>query len=243
MWSSAGTFTYADAVVFKLQDQTTDGGAYWDTQDSLTTINYPDTYNGSLNWLNYEGYWGNEGVNDCWWYAVHKECELVGGPPGPLRTEMSNLKRRKRDVSKTLLENLRSDDLPSHTLATTSSGGSSYAFHTDTTSAKFVAVEQVCASVNGPSNVDSAQPTYSYVSSYAYATAKSGTTLYTIAVPRCAGSSFVSSYAVGLCSSKSQSQCSYGNHRAIRAYSVDPVVLGTQEVAAVTVHDLDDWNF
>ena len=101
MWSSAGTFTYVNAVVFKLQDVTSDGGAYWDTQNALTLFNYPDTYTGSQSWLNYLGDWGNKGVNNCWWYSIHKECELVDGPVGPARADTLGQKR-KRDV---LVEN------------------------------------------------------------------------------------------------------------------------------------------
>ena len=88
MWSSAGTFTYIDAVVLKLQDATSDNGVYWDTQNNLVTINYPDTYTDSLAWLNYKGSWGNKGTTNCWWYFIYKECELSSGPNGPLRDDV-----------------------------------------------------------------------------------------------------------------------------------------------------------
>jgi hypothetical protein len=88
MWSSAGTFTYINAVIFQLQDVTSDGGVYWDTQNSLTTINYPDTYTDSLAWLNFQGDWGNIGSTSCWWYSIYNQCELTDGPNGPLRSDV-----------------------------------------------------------------------------------------------------------------------------------------------------------
>jgi hypothetical protein len=239
MWSSAGTFTYFNAGVFKLQDVTSDGGVYWDTQSSLTPINWPDLYSGSLDWLNYRGHWGNKGVDNCWWYSLYPGCELVTGPNGPLRPEVLNYIRRKRDVSKTLLENLSERDLPSQVLATMSTGNPSYTFYTDATVAPLVAVEQVCASITTAAN---GEPTHSYVSSYTYTTAKAGMAEYTVKeVPACEGYSFVSSYSIGLCTEKSN--CSYGDRRAIQVYSTDPGVFGPQEAASVIVRDLDNWVF
>ncbi|KAG6893040.1 hypothetical protein C0992_011485, partial [Termitomyces sp. T32_za158] len=87
-WATAGTFTYVDAVVFKLQDVTSDGDVSWDIRDSLVNFAYPDTFSGSYNWLNYKGYWGNIGQTNCWWYKIHKECEIVTGPDGPYRPDV-----------------------------------------------------------------------------------------------------------------------------------------------------------
>lgn len=87
-WATAGTFTYVDAVVFKLQDLTSDGGVSWDIRDSFVNFAYPDTFSGSHNWLNYKGYWGNIGQTTCWWYKIHKECEIVTGPDGPYRSNV-----------------------------------------------------------------------------------------------------------------------------------------------------------
>jgi hypothetical protein len=86
MWPGVGNFTYFDAKVFKLQDVTSDDGVYWDTQDNLTVINYPDLHSGSLNWLNYKGHWGNK-VN-CWQEGKHDVCDTDSGPEGPLRPEL-----------------------------------------------------------------------------------------------------------------------------------------------------------
>jgi hypothetical protein len=88
MWSTAGTQTYVNAVIFQLQDVTSDGGVYWDTQNSLTTINYPDNYTDSLSWLNFQGDWGNIGSTSCWWHFIYSECELIDGPNGPLRSDV-----------------------------------------------------------------------------------------------------------------------------------------------------------
>ena len=67
-WAKPGTFTYAKALIFKLQDKTSDKGVKWDTRDNLVTLNYPDTYSGELSWLNYKGWWGNRAATDCWWW-------------------------------------------------------------------------------------------------------------------------------------------------------------------------------
>jgi hypothetical protein len=236
MWSGAGTFTFFNGLIFKLQDVTSDGGVYWDTQDSLTPINWPDLYSGSLDWLNYRGRWGNEGDDTCWWYELYPACDLVTGPPGPMRPEVFN-HPGKRDGSQPLHEKLSAGDLPSQVLATMSPGNPSYTFYTDAASASLVAVEQICASVITGEN---GEPTRSYVSSYTYTPAKVGTTQYTVKeVPACKGYSFVSSYSVGLCTDKSN--CTYGDRRDIRVYSEDPDVFGPQEVASVIVDDLDDW--
>jgi len=87
-WATAGTFTYVNAVVFKLKDVTADGGVAWDTRDSLVTFNYPDTFSGSLDWLNYQGDWGNVGQTSCWWHVFYSECEVSTGPSGPLRADV-----------------------------------------------------------------------------------------------------------------------------------------------------------
>jgi hypothetical protein len=86
MWSSAGSFTIMPLV--NIQDVTSDGGVYWDTQNNLTTINYPDNYTDSLSWLNFQGDWGNMGSTSCWWYSIYSSCELVDGPNGPLRSNV-----------------------------------------------------------------------------------------------------------------------------------------------------------
>jgi hypothetical protein len=88
MWSSAGSFPYINVVAFKIKDVTSDGGVYWDTQDSLTTIKYPDFYTGNLAWLNFQGDWGNVGSTSCWWHFILPMCELVDGPKGPLRPDV-----------------------------------------------------------------------------------------------------------------------------------------------------------
>jgi hypothetical protein len=96
MWSTPGTFTYVNAVVFKLQDQTSDGGVYWDTGagngNSLVSIDYPPPASGgykeNMGWLNYLGLWGNKGTTNCWWHVFYQECELTTGPNGPARDDV-----------------------------------------------------------------------------------------------------------------------------------------------------------
>ncbi|KAG7100149.1 hypothetical protein E1B28_001928 [Marasmius oreades] len=88
IWETADTHTYVDAVIFKLQDLTSDDGVYWDTRDSLVTYNFPDTFSGPDDWLNYKGVYGNKGTTDCWWHIFYDECAITTGPPGPYRTDV-----------------------------------------------------------------------------------------------------------------------------------------------------------
>jgi len=88
MWAAAGTFTYVNAVIFKLQDITSDSGFHWDSKDSIVPLSHPDTFSGDLNWLNFKGAWGNKGKTDCFWHAIFPECEIVGGPGGPVREDV-----------------------------------------------------------------------------------------------------------------------------------------------------------
>jgi len=90
MWASAGTFTYVNAVVFKLQDATSDSGVHWDSKDSIVPLLYPDSYSGDLAWLNFKGAWGNKGTTKCWWHAIFSDCEIVDGPGGPVRDDVFN---------------------------------------------------------------------------------------------------------------------------------------------------------
>jgi hypothetical protein len=236
MWSSVGEFTYLNALVFTLQDVTSDDGVHWDTQGNLTAISYPDSYSGSLNWLNYKGNWGNKAFNNCWKWASRDVCSMDTGPTGPLQSDAMNPKHTKRAPSETLLETLSERDLPSQVLATQSPGNPSYTFYVDAMGAPLIAVQQVCASATTAAN---GEPTHTYASSYTYTTAKPGMAEYTVKdVPACEGYSYVSSYFIGTCTE--ESQCLYGAPRAIRVYSADSP--SSQQVASVVVHDLDNWS-
>jgi hypothetical protein len=114
-----------------------------------------------------------------------------------------------------------------------------------------IAIEQRCATLNSTSTDDGAPPTYSYSSTYASVPSVSGVTQYTITVPACDTPSTVASYAAGSCLSdlndtasleSDLAGCSFGTQRTIRAFSSDPSVAGIQQVAAVTVDDLDNWT-
>jgi hypothetical protein len=97
MWSSVGNFS--TVPVLSLLDQTSDGGVYWDTQNSLTTINYPDNYSGNFSWLNYHGVWGNKGNSGCWWHGFAQMCDVADGPRGPLRPELEGAANIGRAVA------------------------------------------------------------------------------------------------------------------------------------------------
>ncbi|KAG6821442.1 hypothetical protein H0H93_010166 [Arthromyces matolae] len=158
-WATKGTFTYVNAVVFKLQDITSDNGLYWDTKDSLVTYAYPDGFSGSSDWLNYRGYWGNAGQTDCWWYKIHNECEVVTGPDGPYRPDVLGGTKLKGAPSKAIM-----DGPMSQTLGTVSQGPtSSFTFYLGDSAPKIasgytrIALKQTCKSViyaaNGEINV------------------------------------------------------------------------------------------
>ncbi|KAG8827579.1 Vacuolar protein sorting-associated protein 62 [Serendipita sp. 399] len=250
-WVSAGTFTYVNAVVFQLQDITSDGGVYWDTQNSLTTLNYPDTYSGDQNWLNYAGAWGNKAVKNCWWSVFYDECKLVAGPIGPVRSDVLGSAKLTTGA---LLEKT-SMGLPSQTLATISpNSSSSFSIYLDSApalvSGQTITVNQVCATLNATSIHEPSTPSYSYTSTYASSPVRKGATRYTIEVAACEDGSHVSAYSLGICAgniSESASleedlrDCSFGAQRPIRAFSNDPNANAT-ETAAVIVTDLDNWH-
>ncbi|CCA75387.1 hypothetical protein PIIN_09371 [Serendipita indica DSM 11827] len=246
MWSSAGSFTYVNAIIFQLKDTTSDGGVYWDTVNALTTIGYPDTYSGSQNWLNYVGAWGNKGVNNCWWYGIHDECELVDGPTGPVRADLLGAAK----TSGSLFAKA-SADLPSHVLATPSTDSSTYKVHLETPlisnaalGVSYLAVEQLCATLNQTATQDTSLPVYSFTPKYMTFPLKR-TAEYTLSVQACDEGSFVYAYAVGYCANSLDEEadsvdgCNFGQRRKIRAFSND--VVGAQEVRAVVTEDLDNW--
>ena len=76
LWATAGTFTYVDAVIFQLKDETGNGGVAWDTKDSIVPMSYPDLYSGLFDWLNFRGIWGNKGDDSCWWHFIYPEVGL-----------------------------------------------------------------------------------------------------------------------------------------------------------------------
>jgi len=260
MWSSAGTFTYINAVIFQLQDVTSDGGVYWDTQNSLTTINYPDTYTDSLAWLNFQGDWGNIGSTSCWWYSIYNQCELTDGPNGPLRSDVEGattiemvIPGSEANSTPTILGKQIMSGPLSQTLAIVSTGDTSeYTIHLSAAQqSRVIAIEQRCATLNSTSTDDDTPPTYSYTSTYASVPSVGGLTQYTIALPACDTPSTVASYAAGSYLSglndstsleSDLSGCSFGTQRTIRAFSSDSSVPGIQQASAVTVNDLDNWT-
>ncbi|KAG8768856.1 Vacuolar protein sorting-associated protein 62 [Serendipita sp. 405] len=257
MWSKAGTFTYIDAVVFKLQDVTSDQGVYWDTKDHLVPIGYPETYTESLEWLNYQGTWGNKGATNCWWYWMYKQCELVTGPNGPLRADV--LGSAKSTSAHSLLNPANMRGPLSQTLASISTGDSQYTIYLDTASVlqqaspipQYLSLVQTCATHNTTSTASSDEPEYSYSSTYSTIVLAKGKSKYNFSVSPCDPSAFVATYSVGLCASdlsdsatldQDLTDCSFGAARRIRAFSTDPSITDIQEVSSVVVEDLDDWS-
>ncbi|KAG8805653.1 Vacuolar protein sorting-associated protein 62, partial [Serendipita sp. 399] len=256
MWSKAGTFTYIDAVVFKLQDVTSDQGVYWDTKDRLVPVGYPDTYADPLDWLNYQGTWGNKGATNCWWYFMYKQCELVTGPNGPLRPDVLGASAKSTSANSRPGSASMRGPL-SQTLATVSTGASQYTIYLDGASVtvgsttRYVSVEQICATQNTTSTTSSEGPTYSYSSTYTTTVLSKGKSKYILSVSPCDSSSFVATYSVGLCTTDlgdsatidgDLTDCTFGEARRIRAFSSDPKITDIQLVSSVVVEDLDDWS-
>ena len=245
-WAKPGTYTYVNAVVFQLQDVTADGGVAWDTKDSLVTYSYPDTFSGSDDWLNYKGAWGNIGTDDCWWYVFHNECEVVGGPGGPLRPDVLGA----ASVDPTAASSGSSMSGPlSQTLGTVSKDGkSSYTLYIDSavhtlasqSGQSKLAVQQTCTSTlktETPKD-NSTAPAAPVISTNVGSISLTDSTKNTISVEGCAENFAVSSYSVGLCKNDSQTDCTWSSPRALRAFSSE----GLQQTKAIVVTDLDVWS-
>lgn len=240
-WATAGTFTYVDAVIFKLQDLTSDGGVSWDTKDSLVDLAYPDTYSGSLDWLNYKGAWGNIGTTDCWWHVFYSECQNVTGPTGPLRSDVLGAAKTSSPTKGKMQGPL------SQTLGTASKDTtSSFTFYVDPSAQTLasgsgytqLAVKKLCTSTVEPADKNSKPATST--SSAAIQLTKANS--FTITPKACENSS-VTSYAVGLCADNTLADCAWAPSRALRAYSADPSVHDIQTATAIVVSDLDTWRW
>ncbi|KAG6864131.1 hypothetical protein C0991_012234 [Blastosporella zonata] len=259
-WATAGTFTYVDAVVFKLQDLTSDGGVYWDIKDSLVAFAYPGTFSGALDWLNYKGLWGNVGETGCWWYVFYKECKIVTGPDGPYRTDVLGAAKVAQGVATPSEDKMKGplsvrlfglnqtfsaiNRFGQHTLGIASTDTvSSFTFHIDTSGHKVVgythlAVQQTCTSTVRPIE-DGTQPATSTTSAVTELTDASK---FTITPSACRNNFSVTSYTVGACTDSTMTYCSWGSARVLRAYSPDAFVLGIQAPSAIVVTDLDNWR-
>lgn len=66
-----------------------------------------------------------------------------------------------------------------------------------------------------------------------------------VIVPACS-QGFVTSYTIGFCSTSETSSCSWAStSRILRAFHTNAEVdgFGAQDVKAIVVDDLDDWEF
>lgn len=240
-WASAGTFTYVNAVVLKLQDITSNGGVAWDTRDSLVSFRYPDSYTGAQSWLNYKGYWGNIGQTNCWWYVFHKECEIVTGPDGPVRAEVLGAATFSSISEESMQGTL------SQVLGTTSTEStSSFTFYIDSSihsvASKLaytrIAVKQTCIPTLPTMNDAVAQASTTFAT-----TPFTAASQFTISPKACAQDFSVTSYTVGVCADSNQTECVWGSPRALRAYSSNPSVHGVEAATAIIVSDLDNWRW
>ncbi|KAG5638349.1 hypothetical protein H0H81_000482 [Sphagnurus paluster] len=240
-WASAGTFTYVNAVVLKLQDITSNGGVAWDTRDSLVSFRYPDSYTGAQSWLNYKGYWGNIGQTNCWWYVFHKECEIVTGPDGPVRAEVLGAATFSSISEESMQGTL------SQVLGTTSTEStSSFTFYIDSSihsvASKLaytrIAVKQTCIPTLPTMNDAVAQASTTFAT-----TPFTAASQFTTSPKACAQDFSVTSYTVGVCADSNQTECVWGSPRALRAYSSNPSVHGVEAATAIIVSDLDNWRW
>ncbi|RDB20841.1 Vacuolar protein sorting-associated protein 62 [Hypsizygus marmoreus] len=228
-WATAGTFTYVDAIVFKLQDITSDGGVSWDTKDSLVALGYPESYSDSLGWLNYKGAWGNVGQTNCWWYVFHNECQVVTGPGGPLRDDVLGAAKVVAGFTPKSMKGP-----PSQTLGTSSTDTkSSFTLYIDTSVHQFasdssfthLAVQQTCTSIVEATEDDKEGTTPATSTTFA-ATPLTKASKFTIAPVACAKDSSVTSYTIGLCANGTEENCLYSTSRILRAFSADTSVHG-----------------
>ncbi|KAL0573167.1 hypothetical protein V5O48_008801 [Marasmius crinis-equi] len=239
IWETAGTHTYVDAVIFKLQDLTSEDGVYWDTRESLVIYNFPDLFSGSDAWLNYKGVYGNKGTTDCWWYVFHKECKVVTGPPGPYRTDVmgvnfkdSTSELEAQDPSKWDMKGPLSQVLG----LTTDADHSTFTIYLNLeTSETFIGLKVTCSSTDQEAPSDQ----------FHFVVTPAGLNLQgnkiTITSPACPPNTKITAYNVGLCTESSS--CQWARSRALKAYSKDGNANGAQETRAIAVEDLDVWEF
>ncbi|KAF9258254.1 hypothetical protein L218DRAFT_948500 [Marasmius fiardii PR-910] len=243
IWETADTHTYVNAVIFQLQDLTSDDGVYWDTRDSLVTYNFPDTFSGSNDWLNYKGAYGNKGTTDCWWHIFYDECEVVTGPTGPYRTDVMSAAFRAAPSSGPLetLDPTKWDmqgPLSQVLGFASDSSNSSFTIYLNTPSAeRFVGLNVTCASTSAKSASQFRLVT-------TQADLSSGDHKLTVTSPACPPNTSITKYNVGLCTDSSSASCQWATRsRALKAYSKDKAVSGAQTATAIEVEDLDVWSF
>ncbi|KAJ8091053.1 hypothetical protein PM082_024661 [Marasmius tenuissimus] len=240
IWQTVGTHTYVDVVIFQLQDITGDGGLQWDTRDSLVVYNYPDTFSGDQDWLNYKGVWGNKGSTSCWWYSIYNECEVITGPSGPYRSDVlgaSFAASAGDDRSVTSHDPAKWDmSGPFSEILGAPSGTpekSTFTFYLSSdmisaSDATIVAVKQNC---QGGDSGETA-------STFASVPFDKRSSKFTVSPAACASGSSAASYSVALCSSETEDSCSFTNQRKLRAFGPE----GPVDAAAIDVEDLDVWN-
>ncbi|KAB5595901.1 AMP deaminase [Ceratobasidium theobromae] len=245
IWPGPGSWV----VVYKLKDETKDGGAVWQAKDNIYPIEYTPSaaYLGDQAWVNYQGAWGNKGKTDCWWYFMVKTCPLTDGPGGPYRQDVfASSSFQPDDVG--MFSKFPDMKGPlSQTLAplAINSNTSFYKLRLDTTALQLISmgpfthltVEQAC--LDQPTN-------NSTILTTTFGTSKLNTgddRLYSVITPRClSSSSHVDSYRVGLCTTPSNDNCSWARSRQLRTY-VDGKPGITNGLAVKLDMDYDNWTW
>ncbi|ORX38556.1 hypothetical protein BD324DRAFT_621352 [Kockovaella imperatae] len=140
IWPTPGNHELAPLLNYiKLVDICDDAGPIWDTKGSVIPFQYWNSHEnrtkvnheGKGHWMNFRGRYGNTGENNCWWYKLVGNCQLVDAPPGPNRWFGSP---------------------PICTIAPAVSGNSRYAFYLSERTARWakrrhvanIQLEQVC---------------------------------------------------------------------------------------------------
>jgi hypothetical protein len=106
--------------------------------------------------------------------------------------------------------------------------------------ATHLAVKQICHDLSGKEEGDDLDDVEE---STTMATVKLTKVKKFTVTPAACASGTVSYYSLGICTSATQCQSWSAASRNIRAYSADDSVKGIQRAAAVTVDDLDKWEW
>ncbi|KAG8794095.1 Vacuolar protein sorting-associated protein 62 [Ceratobasidium sp. 428] len=252
VWPEPGTWVYEDFIIVQLKDETADGGPTWHAKDNIYAIEYlPNaTYTGDQAWVNYQGFWGNIGQTDCWWYSIVKvNLPAIGRAKGqlsrPYRQDVLAASFASTPMPRSKFSHMRGPH--SQTLAPLANNldMSLYKFRLDSSalrlidleSSNYVAVEQECIQTLADATITSSNYGFSKL-------AINGEREYSISVSRCpSNSGYVDSYRVGLCTTSETATCSWAPPRQLRTYLANrPGVVRGPAVELDMDHDNWMWN-
>ncbi|KEP54303.1 putative vacuolar targeting-like protein [Rhizoctonia solani 123E] len=250
VWPGPGSWVYEDAsfIIYKLKDETSDGGSIWNAKDNVYPIEYlsSGTYSGDQAWINFQGSWGNKGQTNCWWYKIVKTCPLSNGPGGPYRSDVlsaasaqaSNPATQYTDMKGPLSQTLAPLAINSSTSFYKLRLDESVLQLIDLASFSQLTVEQTCLEYRSSTNTTLLSSTYGSSKLNV-----GGDRVYSLTVPRCtSNASHVDSYRVGLCTDANNLMCSWAGYRQLRTYLVGRQ--GVMNGTAINLDmDHDNWTW